>query len=49
MGRKRILDDTKKVDTKIRIRQDLKDESIKKGINFSKVMEEALLKILNKK
>lgn len=49
MGRKPILDDTKKVDTKIRIREDLKKEAIKKGINFSKLMEEALLKVLNKK
>ncbi len=49
MGRKRMDDDPmKKVDTKIKIREDLKLEAKKRNINFSKVMEEALKKILNK-
>lgn len=38
----------RKVDTKIKIREDLKIEAKKHNINFSKVMEEALKKILNK-
>lgn len=49
MGRKRMDDDPKrKVDTKIKIREDLKVEAKKRNINFSKVMEEALKKILKK-
>lgn len=49
MGRKRMDDDPKrKVDTKIKIRADLKDEAKKRNINFSKVMEDSLKKILNK-
>lgn len=49
MGRKRMDDDPrKKVDTKIKIREDLKDEAKQRGINFSQVMEEALKKILKK-
>ena len=49
MGRKRMDNDPmKKVDTKIKIREDLKLEAKKRNINFSKVMEEALKKILNK-
>lgn len=49
MGRKRMDNDPmKKVDTKIKIREDLKLEAKKRNINFSRVMEEALKKILNK-
>lgn len=49
LGRKRMDNDLKrKVDTKIKIREDLKIEAKKHNINFSKVMEEALKKILNK-
>lgn len=49
MGRKRMDNDPmKKVDTKIKIREDLKLEAKKRNINFSKVMEEALKKILKK-
>lgn len=49
MGRKPLQDKPLKVDTKIRIREDLKKEAIEKNINFSKVMDEALKKILKKK
>lgn len=49
MGRKRMDNDPmKKVDTKIKIREDLKLEAKRRNINFSRVMEEALKKILNK-
>lgn len=49
MGRKRMDNDPmKKVDTKIKIREDLKIEAKKRNINFSLVMEQALKKILKK-
>lgn len=38
----------KKVNTKIRIREDLKQEARKQGLNFSQIMEDALKKILKK-
>lgn len=49
MGRSRVPEDEKKVNTKIRIRADLKKQARERGLNLSQVMEEALLKILNKK
>lgn len=49
MGRSRVPEDEKKVNTKIRIRADLKKEARERGLNLSQVMEEALKKIFNKK
>lgn len=49
VGRFRVPEDEKKVNTKIRIRADLKKEARERGLNLSQVMEEALKKILNKK
>ena len=49
MGRKPVDEDKIKVNTKIRIRKDLKESAQKKGLNFSQIMEEALKKILNVK
>lgn len=46
MGRKRIDPDKVKVNTKIRIRKDLKELAVEKNINFSQLMEENLKKIL---
>lgn len=46
MGRKRKSSNEIKVNTKIRIRKDLKDLAIEKGVNFSQVMEESLKNIL---
>lgn len=47
MGRK-PKGDSKKEDTKIRIRADLKKLAREKNLNFSQIMEDALKKILNK-
>ena len=44
-----VPEDEKKVNTKIRIRADLKKEARERGLNLSQVMEEALKKIFNKK
>lgn len=49
VGRSRVPEDEKKVNTKIRIRADLKKEARERGLNLSQVMEEALKKIFNKK
>lgn len=49
MGRKSVHEDKIKVNTKIRIRKDLKEAAQKQGLNFSQIMEEALKKILNMK
>lgn len=46
MGRKKVDPDKIKVNTKIRIRKDLKELAMKKNINFSQLMEENLIKIL---
>lgn len=43
-GRKPITDEQlRRVNTKIRIRRDLKDKAIEQGINFSQLMEQSLL------
>lgn len=43
MSKKRLPSNQIKVNTKIRIRKDLKDLARKQGINFSKLMEDSLL------
>lgn len=48
MGRKPLEQNARKVNTKIRIRQELKDEAKKLDINFSQLMEKALLAEIKK-
>jgi len=49
-GRKPITDERlRRVNTKIRIRRDLKDKAIDQGVNFSHLMEQALLDQFDKK
>lgn len=45
MGRNRVPETEIKVNTKIRIRADLKKKARDKGLNLSKVMEDALVQI----
>lgn len=45
MGRNRVPETEIKVNTKIRIRADLKKQARDRNLNLSKVMEDALLKI----
>lgn len=49
MSRKRLPVNKIKVNTKIRIRKDLKDLAKEQGINFSQLMEKTLLEILKDK
>lgn len=49
MGRKPIDEEKVKINTKIRIRKDLKEMAKKQGLNFSQIMEDALKKILKVK
>lgn len=46
MGRKKIDENKLKINTKIRIRKDLKEEAKRRGINFSELMENVLKEIL---
>lgn len=46
MGRKKLSEMELKVNTKIRIRADLKKKARERGLNLSKIMEAALLEIL---
>lgn len=45
MGRKKLPETEIKVNTKIRIRADLKKKARERGLNLSKIMEAALLNI----
>ena len=46
MGRNKIDENKLKINTKIRIRKDLKEEAKRRGINFSELMENVLKEIL---
>ena len=46
MGRKKLSEMKIKVNTKIRIRADLKKKARERGLNLSKIMETALMEIL---
>lgn len=48
MGRKKLSEMEIKVNTKIRIRADLKKKAREMGLNLSQVMENALLEIFKK-
>ena len=48
MGRNKVPETEIKVNTKIRIRSDLKQKARDLGLNFSKVMEDAFKEIIKK-